>query len=98
MQCRKARKPPAANASFHGSGAGGQTKPLLSKKQLGAMGGSEKSLGSTLYRAEENGQFPGFKIGSHWRFNGETIDQWRMQKSATQVEELPPRSDAGNIR
>jgi excisionase family DNA binding protein len=37
---------------------------------------------STLYRLLKKGQLPGFKIGSDWRFNVETIDQWRMQPSA----------------
>jgi len=52
---------------------------------------------STLYRLLKNGQLPGFKIGSDWRFNVETIDQWRMRKGAAQLEELP-RSEAGNFR
>ncbi len=34
---------------------------------------------STLYRLLKKGQLPGFKIGSDWRFNLETIDKWRMQ-------------------
>jgi excisionase family DNA binding protein len=50
---------------------------------------------STLYRLLKNGQLPGFKIGSDWRFNVEIIDQWRMRRSAAQLEELP-RSDAEN--
>ncbi len=29
---------------------------------------------STLYSLLKNGQLPGFKIGSDWRFNVETID------------------------
>lgn len=33
---------------------------------------------STLYRLLKRGQLPGFKIGSDWRFNVETIDRWRM--------------------
>ncbi len=37
---------------------------------------------STLYRLLKNGQLAGFKIGSDWRFNVETIDQWRMRKGA----------------
>jgi excisionase family DNA binding protein len=44
---------------------------------------------STIYRLLKNGQLPGFKIGSDWRFNVETIDQWRMRKGAAQPEELP---------
>jgi excisionase family DNA binding protein len=52
---------------------------------------------STLYRLLKNGQLPGFKIGSDWRFNVETIDQWRMRKGPAQLEELP-RSEAANVR
>ena len=51
---------------------------------------------STLYRLLKNGQLAGFKIGSDWRFNVETIDQWRMRRGAAQLEELP-RSDVGNV-
>ncbi len=51
---------------------------------------------STLFRLLKNGQLPGFKVGSDWRFNVETIDQWRMRRGAAQLEE--PRSDPGNFR
>jgi len=51
---------------------------------------------STLYRLLKNGQLAGFRIGSDWRFNVETIDQWRMRRGAAQLEELP-RSDVGNV-
>ena len=43
---------------------------------------------STVYRLLKNGALPGFKIGSDWRFNVETIDQWRLQQVAAQPEEL----------
>jgi excisionase family DNA binding protein len=43
---------------------------------------------STLYRLLKKRQLPGFKIGSDWRFNVETIDQWRMGLGAAQREEL----------
>ena len=32
---------------------------------------------STLYRMLKKGQIPAFKVGSDWRFNLESIDQWR---------------------
>jgi len=51
---------------------------------------------STLYRLLKKGQLPGFKIGSDWRFNLETIDKWRIQGGAA-LDELPG-SDAANIR
>ena len=37
---------------------------------------------STLYRLLKKGRLPGFKIGSDWRFNLETIDKWRMDGGA----------------
>ena len=49
---------------------------------------------STLYRLLKKGQLPGFKIGSDWRFNLETIE--RMHGGAA-LDELPG-SDAANIR
>lgn len=50
---------------------------------------------STVYRLLKKGQLPGFKIGSDWRFNLETIDQWRMQGGAG-LDELPG-GNAANI-
>ena len=38
---------------------------------------------STLYRLLKKQQIPGFKIGSDWRFNVETIEQWRMHQGST---------------
>jgi excisionase family DNA binding protein len=43
---------------------------------------------STVYRLLKKGQLPGFRIGSDWRFNVEAIDQWRLQQSTEQLEEL----------
>jgi len=43
---------------------------------------------STIYRLLKRGQLPGFRIGSDWRFNLETIDKWRMQHSVT-LDEIP---------
>lgn len=35
---------------------------------------------STIYRLLKHKKLPGaFKIGSDWRFNLETIDEWRMK-------------------
>jgi excisionase family DNA binding protein len=34
---------------------------------------------STVYRLIKGGTLPGFKIGSDWRFNIESIDRWRAQ-------------------
>ena len=32
---------------------------------------------STIYRLLKKGHIPGFKVGSDWRFNIESIDEWR---------------------
>jgi excisionase family DNA binding protein len=37
---------------------------------------------TTIYRLLKNRELPAFKVGSDWRFNVETIDQWRMGKTA----------------
>jgi excisionase family DNA binding protein len=37
---------------------------------------------STLYRLLKNGNIPGFKIGSDWRFNRETIDEWMKERES----------------
>ena len=52
---------------------------------------------STLYRLLKKGQLPGFKIGSDWRFNVETIDQWRMGLGAAQRDELS-QNDPRDVR
>lgn len=31
---------------------------------------------STLYKLVQEGKVPGHKVGKHWRFRRETIDQW----------------------
>jgi len=44
---------------------------------------------STVYRLAKKGQIPAFKLGSDWRFNLESIDQWL---AASETE--PPLSRA----
>jgi excisionase family DNA binding protein len=36
----------------------------------------------TIYRLLRRQAMPGFKIGSDWRFNVETIDVWRLSSTA----------------
>jgi excisionase family DNA binding protein len=43
---------------------------------------------STLYRLLKKGRLPGFKIGSDWRFNLETLDKWRLDGGAALEEDL----------
>lgn len=31
---------------------------------------------STLYKLTQEGKLPGQKVGKHWRFRKETIDEW----------------------
>lgn len=37
---------------------------------------------STVYRLLRTNQLPAFRIGSDWRFNIETIDQWCRREGA----------------
>jgi len=37
---------------------------------------------STLYKLAQNGEVPGQKVGKHWRFRRDIIDQW-MAKSTS---------------
>ena len=30
----------------------------------------------TIYKHASNGELPGFKVGSHWRFRKESVDRW----------------------
>lgn len=45
---------------------------------------------STLYKLAQEGTVPGQKVGKHWRFHKDTIDEWLRQRSSTA--QLPPRS------
>ena len=35
---------------------------------------------STIYRLMRKHKLPGFKVGSDWRFNVESIDKWRIEQ------------------
>jgi excisionase family DNA binding protein len=37
---------------------------------------------STIYRLLKQQRIPAFKMGSDWRFNQESIDQWRIGSEA----------------
>jgi excisionase family DNA binding protein len=39
---------------------------------------------STVYRLLKRNQIPAFRIGSNWRFNIETIDEWFAQLENSQ--------------
>ena len=36
---------------------------------------------STIYRLLKKGQLSGFKVGSDWRFNRQSIDAWCLQQN-----------------
>lgn len=38
---------------------------------------------STIYRLLKMGKLRGFKLGSDWRFNRETIVKWRLEQETT---------------
>jgi len=36
---------------------------------------------STVYKLLRRGELPGFRIGTDWRFNVETIDRWCVERN-----------------
>lgn len=38
---------------------------------------------STLYKLAQNGEVPGQKVGKHWRFRRDIIDQWMAEGMST---------------
>ena len=47
---------------------------------------------STLYKLAQEGKLPGQKVGRHWRFHREAVDEW-LGKSRR-----PPRGRGGDKR
>ncbi len=35
---------------------------------------------STLYKLAQEGNLPGQKVGKHWRFHKDAVDQWLRQR------------------
>lgn len=44
---------------------------------------------STVYRLAKKGQIPAFKLGSDWRFNLESIDEWLSAAEGEPTRESP---------
>jgi excisionase family DNA binding protein len=44
---------------------------------------------STVYRLLKKRQIPAFKVGSDWRFNLESIDNWRADAERDQTPRNP---------
>lgn len=40
---------------------------------------------STLYKLAQEGQLPSQKVGRHWRFHKQAIDEWLSQKESKQL-------------
>ena len=61
---------------------GGAIPLVLSRKVLNVkeLAGYLKVHPSTVYRLMKKGGLPGFKVGSDWRFNLETVDRWRQDQ------------------
>jgi excisionase family DNA binding protein len=53
---------------------------------------------STIYRLLRKKQLPAFKVGSDWRFNLESIDQWRdaAERTAARSGSSPAKADDAN--
>lgn len=49
---------------------------------------------TTIYRLLRQGRLPGFRVGSNWRFNQATIEEWQNRQSS----ELPVPSARGRKR
>ena len=54
-----------------------QQRPVLNIEELAEYLNISKS---TLYKLAQGGQLPGQKIGKHWRFHRDAIDQWLRQE------------------
>ena len=46
---------------------------------------------STLYKLAQEGALPGQKVGKHWRFHREAIDQWLCKEPVAAVKPNKPR-------
>jgi excisionase family DNA binding protein len=44
---------------------------------------------STIYRLLKEGEIPGFKLGSDWRFNLQAIDRWCLSQNEATGELRP---------
>src|SRR5581483_3406126 len=50
---------------------------------------------TTVYRLLKEGALPAFQVGSDWRFNRESIDEWRRNLEA-KIEAIDATSTSGN--
>lgn len=59
--------------------------PVLSVPELAAY---LKVGSATIYRLLKRGELPGYRVGSAWRFNLASIDEWRRAREDPEVEQL----------
>jgi excisionase family DNA binding protein len=52
---------------------------------------------TTIYRLLRQGQLPGFRVGSNWRFSREAIEQWERAQAGRSAAS-PPRRRRGAAR
>ena len=55
------------------------TESILTTDELS---GYLKISKSTLYKLAQDGKVPGQKIGRHWMFHKEAIDQWFKERNS----------------
>ena len=64
-----------------------QKKRLLTVKEVA---GYLRVNQTTIYRLVQKSQIPSFKVGGNWRFNLESIDEWRLSSNAVRLESHDP--------
>ena len=64
-----------------------QKKRLLTVKEVA---GYLRVNQTTIYRLVQKSQIPSFKVGGNWRFNLESIDEWRLSSNAVRLESHSP--------
>ncbi len=47
---------------------------------IGELGEYLKISKSTLYKLAQEGSIPGQKVGKHWRFHKDVVDEWLRQR------------------
>jgi len=72
-------------------------KRLLTVKEVAAY---LRVNQTTIYRLVRKSQIPSFKVGGNWRFNLESIDEWRLNSNAVRLEShdsVPPQSPIDTV-
>ncbi len=57
-----------------------QAKPVSSVLTVDELAEYLKISKSTLYKLAQEGSIPGQKVGKHWRFHKDTVDDWLRQR------------------